>query len=67
MPSRRTHCINQIFYATLAPFLGFYAAFAFLLYPARALLHPDATMAAWAAAAPNLAAPIALVRNWTFR
>ena len=57
---------NQVFYATLAPFLGFYSIFAFALYPLRNVVHPHAAAAALVAQAPNLAAPVALVRNWSF-
>jgi len=57
---------DRVFYATLAPFLAFYSAFAFALYPARALIHPDATCIALAEQMPNLAAPLAVVRNWSF-
>ena len=52
---------DKVFYATLAPFLAFYAAFSFVLYPARALIHPDATCMALAEQMPNLAAPLAVV------
>ncbi len=57
---------NQVFYATLTPFLGFYVLFAFLLYPLRHIVHPHAAAAALVAKVPNLAAPVALVRNWSF-
>ncbi len=37
---------NQVFYSTLAPFLGFYSLFAFAFYPLRNVIHPHATAAA---------------------
>lgn len=57
---------DKVFYATLAPFLGFYALFAFVLYPARALIHPTAFIANLATAMPNAAAPLAIISNWSF-
>jgi len=57
---------DQVFYATLAPFVGFYSLFAFLLYPLRNTIHPHAFMANLAQGLPALAAPISLVRNWSF-
>ena len=65
-PSPSPPLASQVFYATLTPFLAFYAAFAFALYPLRAVIHPHAACAALAASAPNLAAPLAVVRNWSF-
>ena len=32
--------ISQLFYVTSLPFFAFYALFAFVLYPNRALIHP---------------------------
>jgi len=52
---------DSVFYAILVPFLAFYFAFAFVLYPLRAAIHPVATCAAFVENHPNLAAPLAVV------
>ena len=33
---------ENLFYACIVPFIAFFAAFAFVLYPARGVLHPTA-------------------------
>ncbi|KFM28405.1 ADP,ATP carrier protein 1, chloroplastic [Auxenochlorella protothecoides] len=58
---------EQLFYTCIIPFIAFFSAFAFLLYPLRDVLHPTA----WATQAlaqygPRFAGPLAIVRNWTF-
>jgi ATP:ADP antiporter, AAA family len=57
---------EALFYACLFPFIAFFGAFAFVLYPARDVLHPVAWCEKAAAALPRLAAPIAILRNWTY-
>jgi AAA family ATP:ADP antiporter len=57
---------EALFYACLFPFIAFFGAFAFVLYPARDALHPVAWCERAAAALPRLAAPIAIIRNWTY-
>ena len=53
---------KSLFYITLFPFLLFYAAFAFILYPARNILHPMSLNV------PDggMAYVINLLRHWTF-
>ena len=58
---------SQVFYTLLVVFLGFFASFALFLYPNIGFLHPHAFCDALAATLPaGFAAPIAIVRNWTF-
>ena len=57
---------EALFYACLLPFIAFFGAFAFVLYPARDFLHPVAWCEKVVAAAPRLSAPVAIIRNWTF-
>jgi len=57
---------ENLFYACIIPFIAFFAAFAFVLYPARGALHPTALCDQLVAAAPRLSAPIAILRNWTY-
>jgi len=53
---------ENVFYACVIPFLVFYAAFATLIYPNHALLHPAlAGVGSWM---PHQ--PLAIVRNWSF-
>ena len=55
---------KQIFIGVVVSFLAFYAAFAWVLYPARAFLHPEAMCDAFAAGLPaSFSAPIAVVRH----
>jgi len=57
----------QIYRGVVASFLGFFASFAFLLYPNIGVLHPHGICDALAKALPgSFAAPIAIFRNWTF-
>ncbi|MBI5346216.1 MAG: NTP/NDP exchange transporter [Chlamydiae bacterium] len=55
-----------LFYATVAPFIIFFALFAFVLYPAREHLHPTALCDKLLLQYPNLMGLIAIFRNWTF-
>lgn len=58
---------DVVAYLILSIFLGFFFLFAFVLYPARASLHPHATMDTLQAALPaGFKGMIALFRNWTF-
>ena len=52
---------EALFYACLFPFIAFFGAFAFVLYPARDVLHPVAWCERAVAAAPRLSAPIAII------
>ena len=53
---------EQLFYATLAPFLLFYAFFAFILYPARAAIHPMGL----AVPKGGMSYAVNLLRHWSF-
>jgi len=57
---------EALFYACIVPFIAFFGAFAFVLYPLRDTIHPAALCDKWAAQLPRLAAPIAILRNWTY-
>uniref|UniRef100_A0A7S3K212 ADP,ATP carrier protein n=1 Tax=Aureoumbra lagunensis TaxID=44058 RepID=A0A7S3K212_9STRA len=57
----------QLFRGIVSSFLGFFALFATILYPARNFLHPNALCDTLATMLPaSFAAPIAIFRNWTF-
>eukprot|EP00523_Entomoneis_sp_CCMP467_P017614 CAMPEP_0168803620 /NCGR_PEP_ID=MMETSP0726-20121227/86_1 /TAXON_ID=265536 /ORGANISM="Amphiprora sp., Strain CCMP467" /LENGTH=550 /DNA_ID=CAMNT_0008855423 /DNA_START=15 /DNA_END=1668 /DNA_ORIENTATION=+ len=59
--------LKNVFYACVIPFLFFFAAFAGFIYPNRLFLHPHALVDTLAAALPaNFAAPLAIIRNWSF-
>jgi ATP:ADP antiporter, AAA family len=58
---------EQLFYTCIIPFILFFGAFAFLIYPLRDTLHPTA----WCeqlleTAGQRWAGPIAIIRNWTY-
>ena len=58
---------RDVFYACTIPFLIFFMAFAFVIYPNVGLLHPHAFVDKIASALPaGFAAPLAIVRNWSF-
>jgi len=58
---------ETVFYICLVPFLLFFAAFAMVIYPNQAFLHPNALADVLVAALPaGFAGPIGIVRNWTF-
>jgi AAA family ATP:ADP antiporter len=58
---------KDVFYACTIPFLFFFAAFAFIIFPNVGVLHPHAFVDKIAAALPvGFAAPLAIVRNWSF-
>ncbi|KAJ8601390.1 hypothetical protein CTAYLR_004995 [Chrysophaeum taylorii] len=56
-----------LFRGIVTAFLTFFGAFATVLYPNRHILHPNGVCDALAATLPAaFAAPIAILRNWTF-
>mmetsp|Transcript_11847 Transcript_11847/g.24137 ORF Transcript_11847/g.24137 Transcript_11847/m.24137 type:complete len:573 (-) Transcript_11847:312-2030(-) len=58
---------ENLFYVCIIPFIIFFVAFGFLMYPNLATLHPVASVAWLAARLPaSLEAPLAIVKNWTF-
>ena len=57
----------QVFRGVVSTFLGFFAAFAWILYPNIGSLHPHGLADAAAKILPgSFQAPIAVIRNWTF-
>ena len=59
--------LKNVFYALVLPFLAFFASFAWIIYPHRAVLHPHGLVNTLAAHLPaNCAAPLAILRNWSF-
>jgi len=58
---------ERLFYMVLAPFLIFFAAFAFIIYPNKEALHMSmASIQAAQASVPNLHWLIPVVGNWSF-
>lgn len=58
---------EQLFYTCIIPFIAFFGAFAFLLYPIRDALHPtEFCEKLLESAGPRFAGPIAIIRNWTY-
>lgn len=56
-----------VFYVMISTFLIYFFLFAFVLYPARDALHPDASADALQAMLPlGLKGFVAMYRNWTF-
>lgn len=53
---------RSLFYATLAPFVIFYLAFAFILYPLKDVLHPLSIVVP----PGGMSFAVNLVRHWTF-
>jgi AAA family ATP:ADP antiporter len=59
--------LKNVFYAFVIPFLMFFTAFAFFIYPNQAFLHPHALVDSLAAVLPaNFGAPLSIIRNWSF-
>lgn len=59
--------LKNVFYALVIPFLIFFTCFAAFIYPHRALVHPHALVDLLSSHLPaNFAAPLAIVRNWSF-
>jgi len=58
---------KNVFYACTIPFLIFFVAFAFIIFPNVGALHPHAFVDKIAMALPEgFGAPLAIVRNWSF-
>lgn len=58
---------EALFYSCILPFVGFFFVFAFYMYPNLAMLHPVAWVDGIAGTLPaNFAAPLAIIKNWTF-
>ncbi|EED89861.1 predicted protein [Thalassiosira pseudonana CCMP1335] len=58
---------KDVFYACTVPFLIFFLAFAFVIFPNVGALHPHAFVDKIALALPEgFGAPLAIVRNWSF-
>ncbi len=58
---------EKVFYAMIGLFIGFFALFAFFIYPNRDLLHPHATADYLQATLPlGFKWVIAMFRNWSF-
>lgn len=67
--AKMSNMLNKanLFYTTIAPFIAFFALFAFIIYPARDLLHPTASADTLQSFLPTgLSGLIACYRNWTF-
>lgn len=57
----------QVFYTLITPFLAFFASFAFLIYPNRHVLHPNAAADHLQQILPSsFKALISIFRNWTY-
>ena len=58
---------KDVFYACTVPFLVFFLAFAYVIFPNVGVLHPHAFVDKIALALPEgFGAPLAIVRNWSF-
>jgi AAA family ATP:ADP antiporter len=58
---------EQVFTGIITTFVAFFALFALVIYPSKAFLHPTALVDALAAMLPaGFAAPLAIIRNWTY-
>lgn len=58
---------KQVFYACTIPFLFFFGAFAWLIFPNTGLLHPHGFCDMLAAALPaGFGAPLSIIRNWSY-
>lgn len=67
--SKLSNILNKetLFYATITPFIVFFALFALVLYPNKEYLHPTASADALAAMLPQgCMGLIAIYRNWTY-
>lgn len=59
--------LKDVFYTCIITFLAFFSIFSLFIYPNRILLHPHALVDTLAAALPkNFAAPLSIIRNWSF-
>lgn len=58
---------EKLFYTTIIPFLLFFLLFAWVLYPAKEVLHPNAFADKLQASLPvGLSGFVASIRNWTY-
>lgn len=58
---------EALFYCTIVPFLAFFGAFAFIMYPARETIHPTAFCEnLLQSLGPRFMGPLSIVRNWSF-
>jgi len=58
---------DKVFYSVLSAFIAFFGAFATLIYPNRAMLHPNVTADWLSLVLPVFFKPIiAIFRNWTY-
>lgn len=58
---------EALFYTVIFPFIAFFGAFAFVIYPNKDWLHPTALCEQLLeSAGPRFAGPIAILRNWTY-
>ena len=58
---------KDVFYTCVWPFLAFFSLFAILIYPNRAMLHPNGFVDLLASHLPgSFSAPLAIIRNWSF-
>ncbi|TVU35789.1 hypothetical protein EJB05_17692, partial [Eragrostis curvula] len=58
---------EALFYTVIFPFIAFFGAFAFVLYPLRDVIHPTALAdRLLAALGPSFLGPVAILRIWSF-
>jgi AAA family ATP:ADP antiporter len=58
---------EALFYTCIIPFIMFFGAFAFAIYPAREAIHPTQFCKdLLESAGPRFAGPIAILRNWSY-
>ncbi|XP_034596342.1 ADP,ATP carrier protein 1, chloroplastic [Setaria viridis] len=58
---------DALFYTVIFPFIAFFGAFAFVLYPLRDVIHPTALAdKLLAALGPSFLGPVAILRIWSF-
>ncbi|KAL6842712.1 hypothetical protein ACP4OV_027556 [Aristida adscensionis] len=58
---------EALFYTVIFPFIAFFGAFAFVLYPLRNVIHPTALAdKLLAALGPSFLGPVAILRIWSF-
>jgi ATP:ADP antiporter, AAA family len=58
---------EALFYAVIFPFIAFFGAFAYVLYPMRDAIHPTALAdRLLAALGPSFLGPVAILRVWSF-
>lgn len=59
--------VETVFYVVIFPFIAFFVAFAFIMYPAQHLLHP-VEWCQWLLSqiGERFFAPVSIIRNWTY-